>query len=319
VDVNGKKSQLKSIDRGCPQGSVLGPVLFNLYTGTIKNNLPNEAFLTSYADDSYVVLSNEDEDLLIKDVENCLRTHIGSLERIGMKVNEEKTEIMLFGKTSPRVLVNVKGTAVESKDHMKALGIVIDKGLTWGPHIASLKKRVMKIVGGVRIVRNKLNKAQATSVVTAQVFSVLYYACCVWLTPVLNKKDLNVINRLHFRALRLILRDYRQRISRDTITSQTKRLPPDKWAKFVLASLFLNSYNIKKPASLIHQLSSNFYSKRRKPGFYYAYDSAKSKTGKQSTKNWIGSAIGEIQDPWTNKILSKDSVRVLLKKTFKTN
>jgi len=57
-----------------------------------------------------------------------------------MKVNEEKTEIMFFGKNSQNVLANVKGTAVESKDCMKALGIVIDKGLTWGPHISSLKK-----------------------------------------------------------------------------------------------------------------------------------------------------------------------------------
>jgi len=48
--------------------------------------------------------------------------------------------------------VNVKGTAVESKESMKALGVVIEKGLTWGPHISSLKKCVMKVVGGVRIV-----------------------------------------------------------------------------------------------------------------------------------------------------------------------
>jgi len=202
---------------------------------------------------------------------------------------------------------------------MKALGIVIAKGLTWGPHVTSLKKCIMKIVGGVRIVRNKLNKAQATNVVTAQIFSVLYYACCVWLTPVLGKKNLNTIARLHYRALRLILRDYRQKISREIVTSQTKRLPPDKLSRFVLASLFLNAYNNQKPASLVHQLSSNFYSKRRKPGFSYAYDSSRTKIGKQSTKNWIGSAIGEIQTPWTNQNLSKDSIRVLLKKTFKTN
>jgi len=191
---------------------------------------------------------------------------------------------------------------------MKALGVVIDKGLTWGPHISSLKKCVMKVVGGVRIVWNKLNKSQATSVVTAQIFSILYYACCVWLTPVLNKKNLNTIEGLHFRALRLILRDYRQRISRDLITSQTKRLPPDKWSKFVLASLFLNAFNQNKPASLIHQLSCNFYSKRRMPGFSFAFDSSRTKIGKQSTKNWIGSAIGGIQTPWNNQTLSKNSI-----------
>lgn len=267
--------------------------------------------LTSYADDSYVVKNNPDQELLIKNVEGCLRKHIEGLEQIGMKVNEEKIEIMLFGNSSPIVLVDVKGTAVESKESMKALGVVIDKGLTWGPHISSLKKRVLKVVGGVRIIRNKLNMHQATSVVTTQIFSILYYACCVWLTPLLNKKHLNTVEGLHFRALRLILRDYRQRISRDIITCQTKRLPPDKWSRFVLASLFINAKNQNKPASLIHQLSCNFYGKRRMPGFSFAFDASRTKIGKQSTKNWIGSAIGGILTPWKNQTLTKNAIRVM--------
>jgi len=157
---------------------------------------------------------------------------------------------------------------------------------------------------------------QATSVVTAQIFSILYYACCVWLTPVLSKKCLKTIVGLHYRSLRLILRDYRQRVSRELITIKTKRLPPDKWAKFSLASLFLNIYNQKQPATLLAQFTKNFYEKRRKPGFSYAYDSSRTKIGKQSTRNWIGSAIGGIKSPWNNQTLSKDSIRVLMKKTY---
>jgi len=87
----------------------------------------------------------------------------------------------------------------------------------------------MKVVGGIRMIRKKLNKTEAVSIVTAQLFSVLYYACCVWLTPSLIKKQLGIIKSLHYKALRLVLCDYRQRISRETVTLETKRLPPDKW------------------------------------------------------------------------------------------
>jgi len=62
--------------------------------------------------------------------EFCLAVHIDCLEEIGMKVNKRKTEIVLFGKTQPNVLINVKESAVESKDCIKALGVLIDKGLT---------------------------------------------------------------------------------------------------------------------------------------------------------------------------------------------
>jgi len=188
VEIDVKTSKIKTIDIGCPQGSVLGPVLFNLYTGAIINKLPSNVLLTSYANDSYVVAHDSTVESLIKKTEECLSVHVKSLEEIGMKVNEGKTEILLFGKNSPNIIINVRGTAVESKDSIKALGLQLDKGLTWKPHVTSLKNKVMKIVGGVRMVRNKLSQQEATSVVTAQLFSVLYYACCVWLTPSMKKK-----------------------------------------------------------------------------------------------------------------------------------
>jgi len=168
VEMNGNPSSIKQIDRGCPQGSVLGPVLFNLYTGTIKEKLPKDIMLTAYADDSYVVVSDSSEDSLRRRTEDCLMKHIDGLEQIGMKVNQSKTEIMAFGRDQQTTVISVKGMAIETKEAMKALGVTIDKGLTWAPHINNLKKRVMSIVGGVRMIRNKLTKQQTTNVVTAQ-------------------------------------------------------------------------------------------------------------------------------------------------------
>jgi len=166
------------------------------------------------------------------------------------------------------------------------------------------------------MVRNKLTEKQATTIVTAQIFSILYYACCVWLTPSLNKKILSTVESLHYRALRLIIRDYRQKISRTIITQRTKRLPPDKWTKFAIASLFLNMYGCNEPPTLLRQMSSNTYGKNRKPGYIYSFDSSRTKVGKQITKNWLGSAINDFSAPWSDRCLSKDSVRIFLKKMF---
>jgi len=316
LEMNGRSSEVRSIDRGCPQGSVLGPVLFNLYTGSIANKIPVYSHLTSYADDSYVIVEDADLENLVRKTETCISTHIESLEAIGMKVNEDKTELILFGKDQPELLVNVKGTAIESKDQIKALGIIIDKEISWRPHVTTLKKKIMKVIGGVRIVRNKLTEKQATSIVTAQIFSILYYACSVWLTPSLNRKTLCRVESLHYRALRLILRDYRQRLSRQVVTEKTKRLPPDKWGKFSLASMFLNMVGRNEPVKLLRQISSNTYTKRRKPGFIYAFDSSETRVGRQMTKNWLGSALSVISSPWSDRNLSKDSVRLLLKKSY---
>jgi len=105
-------------------------------------------------------------------------------------------------------------------------------------------------------------------------------------------------------------------VSRDVVTVQTQRLPPDKWSKFALSSLFINSYNFNQTSSIIQHMSTNFYSKRRKPGFIYAYDSSKTKIGKQITKNWIGHALCCLEFPWSDRTLSKDAIRIALKKSY---
>jgi len=51
VNVKSANSLMYSLDRGCPQGSVLGPVLFNLYVGRIHTYLPPSVRFVAYADD----------------------------------------------------------------------------------------------------------------------------------------------------------------------------------------------------------------------------------------------------------------------------
>jgi len=127
------------------------------------------------------------------------------------------------------------------------------------------------------------------------------------------------IECLHFKALQLIVRDYWQRRSRESITDLTKHLPPDKWQKFVRASLFLNMFNAEKYQTLIESITSNLYGKSSPGGLALSLvlTTLTSKyIGRQETQNWIGTAIGSINHTWTDRNLPKDSIRILLKKTL---
>jgi len=53
------RSESKELLLGCVQGSVLGPELFNMYMKDVVNHV-NGQFLTSYADDAYVLITNEE-------------------------------------------------------------------------------------------------------------------------------------------------------------------------------------------------------------------------------------------------------------------
>jgi len=64
VSVGGKSSSHRNLDRGCVQGSVLGPSLFSIYCGNLQEAVGNEAWITSYADDTYVIVSGNYQDEL---------------------------------------------------------------------------------------------------------------------------------------------------------------------------------------------------------------------------------------------------------------
>jgi len=167
-------------------------------------------------------------------------------------------------------------------------------------NVTSLKKWVLRIIDGVQIVRNKLTQRLATSVI-----SIDTIFCLFSLAHTVHKQEEPLIDweRLHYRALRLILRGYRQRINRNDITTITKCLPHDKWSRFQMASLFLNMYNKNEPSLHLENIKKNFYSKRRKPGLMYSYNFSKAKIGKQSSRNWIGTTLCGICAPWSDRTL----------------
>jgi len=157
---------------------------------------------------------------------------------------------------------------------------------------------------------------QSLSVITSQVFSVLYYASPVWLTPSVESRVLKEVEKIHFKALRLVTRDYKQRTSRDYISKVTQRLPPRLWLRFAAASTIMKIWFNGAPARLKSDAFTNTFTKRRHDGLLFGFDDSTFKVGKQITKNWCGSVLSEVKTTWTNMVYSKDRLRTILKSTF---
>jgi len=119
----------------------------------------------------------------------------------------------------------------------------------------------------------------------------------------------------HYRALRISLKDVRQRMSRDRITQLTKRMPPKTWMRYAACSLAMKIWQHGKPDGL-QSIFENTFRKSRFMGRLYGYDSSSTKIGRCITKNWIGSTLGMIKQPWTESEMNSDQLRIFLKKTF---
>jgi len=318
---NEKTSETMELEVGCVQGSVLGPVLFNMYLSDITQNLPNAQIYT-YADDSYVNIQHRDLKLGLSNAQETLTNHICYLEEKGMVINHSKTELILFTKVKAlreeKISLKAGNSTINSVDSIRALGVSIDKKLEWTTHINNISKKFSSLMSGLRIIANKLDRCQTLRVVTSQVFSILYYASPVWLTTELSCKNMRRVESMHFSALRLAIKDYKRSINRDNITRQTKRMTPTSWMKYSSASMAIKIIRDQLPNLLHRKIMGNAYQEARKPHQLYTYDSSHNKHGKKGFHNWINTIFKEIKFPWTglHKPISNDLLRIRLKETF---
>lgn len=320
VEVNGVASDTLELDRGCVQGSVLGPRLFSMYVGKLESALMEankNIKLVSYADDSYVIISEESEAKVVTETEKIITKHISFLRSLGMVVNESKTEFMWLGKNiKERPKLKISGMAYEPVLHMKALGIYFDGLLTWDKQAERAITQGHKLISVFKFLRKQMTESQFLKSVTANYYSSVFYCSSVWynsLKAVYNTK----LTSLHFRLLRTACKDYNKLLSRDELTERCKRATPNEWSRYTTSSIAMKVFRDKCPERLHEILQKTFYTERRNRGKGLFFDGSKSKVGKQSIQNRL-QHIKSITESWcqlgTN--ITNDKLRVILKKTF---
>jgi len=115
--------------------------------------------------------------------------------------------------------------------------------------------------------------------------------------------------------MRMVIRDYRKRINREIVDSSTSRLPSRQWCHFTACSFFMNLRRTGSPGKFLEDISTNIYEKGKQLGKLFGYDGSSSRLGRTMTRNWIGLSQEKI-NPYTHKVLSKDMIRTLLKKSL---
>ncbi len=147
VVMDGYMSEHLDIMCGVPQGSVLGPVLFNIYINDICHVSKSLKFIL-FADDTNILITGENLQQLL----STLTIEISQLKKWfdsnKLSLNLTKTKIMLFGNCnrSEHIQVQIEGVNLERVYENKFLGVIIDDRICWKPHIRHIQTKLSRSI-----------------------------------------------------------------------------------------------------------------------------------------------------------------------------
>jgi len=176
VDFKGSNSNITKIPISCVQGSVLGPVLFNIYVNKLQTIVGKDTFCVSYADDSYVALSclPNDTNTTINTLTEISHKHLDWLQSLGMICNASKSDFVAFGHHGPPLSMEIGGALIVSKSQIKILGVMFTSNLKWNTHANLIISKCNRMSYMLRYLRTFLNDVQHRRIIFSHFLSVVF-------------------------------------------------------------------------------------------------------------------------------------------------
>lgn len=141
VRVNNSLSGLRFPEAGVPQGAVLSPHLFNIFTHDIPSTDSTSTAL--YADDTAFAAQSRNATLVSRRLQKATDNFEAFCADWKIKINETKTQSILIRRRriQPDTQITVNGTPIPWSDEVKYLGVYLDKAFTWKRHIQHVKSK----------------------------------------------------------------------------------------------------------------------------------------------------------------------------------
>ena len=178
--VNNTKSDKEFINCGVPQGSILGPLLFNIYINDIVS--ASNFRVKLFADDACLMYSGSN----VRDLENKVNLELNNINNWRkfnkLSVNFSKSNYIIFTnkKNKYNYTITMDGNILDRTVDTKYLGVILDQKLKWNKHINYIINKITKTSYILSKIRHYVNINTLKSLYYSLVHPHLNYCLTAW-------------------------------------------------------------------------------------------------------------------------------------------
>lgn len=206
VVIDGYHSNSRQMKNGVPQGSILGPLLFNLYINDIVN-IDSKVHMIIYADDTSIFFSGRNTSELIEAGNRFLHKLNEWTISNSLVINSKKTKSVIFrskgiNNICQQQALTLGAQTIEMVKTVKVLGVMFNEYLRWDESIQSTAKKLSRVVGIIYKCREKLPSSVLLLIYNSLFYSCFNYCFLVWGNSTYS--NINILYLLQKKAIRAI-------------------------------------------------------------------------------------------------------------------
>lgn len=194
--------------KGLAQGSVLSPLLYNLYTSHIDQLTEPRIKLLQYADDIVIYVSGKNESTMQTTMQNTICKMSKWFGDIGLEISDTKSEVVVFSRNYKvqSFQLDIDGIPLKISSQFKYLGVTFDAKCRWQAQIDDTARKCTKRINFLRSISGSWWGAHPSDMLTifkATVRAILEYGAVAIID--LSASRMLRLQRIQWRALRTCL------------------------------------------------------------------------------------------------------------------